>query len=299
MRRTFGAAAIAAVAAVAAGRHRHAARVVARQPALAPELDGTKVVVSVPWGSVSYRHRAARDADAPSVVLVHGWGRTADTAWWRLLPLLEGEVVAVDLPGHGLSELHGTFSFDRAAEAVLTAVEHARLERPVLVGHSMGGPAALEAASTRPDAFAHLVAVATSAFWVRPRTRIMMSAAPFVLGDRSPLVVGTLHRSYRADPDNAPFVAWSHAVRPRRRILVESAWALRCFDARSREFTLPPTTWVVTARDAVVAPRFQRASAEVFGAAVIEIDADHSAPLSAPALVAGAIEAALVGGRIP
>ncbi len=297
MRRTLGAATLTAVAAVLAGHHR-ARRAVARQPAFAPELPGRKKIVPTDWGSVAYRHLTAQDPTAPALVLVHGWGRTADTAWWRLFPFLRGEVVAVDLPGHGMSELHAPFTFERAAEAVRTAAVDAGLQRPALVAHSMGGAVALEAAAADPAGFCHLVAIGTSAFWVRPRTRLMMSAAPFVLGDRSPFVVRSLHRTFRSDPETAPVVAWAHAVRPRRRILVESAWALRRFDTRDRRLRLPPTTWVVTRHDTVIAPRFQRASAALVGAAVVEIDAEHSAPLTDPALVAEVIESALLGHRV-
>ncbi len=289
--------AAAVVPLVAVAGHRRAARTVARQPALAPPLPGRKVLIPTAWGSVSYRHRPAQSAGLRPLVLIHGWGRTADTAWWRLYPHLPGEVLAVDLPGHGLSDLEAPFTFARAAEAVLAAVEHAGLSSPVLVGHSMGGPVAVETAAAAPERFSRLVAVATSAFWVRPRTRVMMAAAPYVLGDRSPLVLGALHRAFRRDPANAGTLAWSHTVRPRRRVLAESAIALRRFDVRGRHLRLPATTWVVTADDGVVAPRFQRRSARLVGADVVEIAADHSAPLTAPELVADALRAAALVPR--
>lgn len=286
MDRALRAVAIAALPLVAVACHRLAARTVARQPAVAPPLPGRKRMVSTSWGSVSYRHLPGRSSEAPNVVLVHGWGRTADSAWWRLYPLLEGEVVAVDLPGHGMSDLDLPFTFARAAEAILTAVDHAEVHDPVLVAHSMGGPIGLETLATAPGRFARFVAVATSAFWVRPRTRVMMAVAPYVLGDRSPFVVGSLRRSYRADPSGAATVAWSHAVRPCRRVLAESGLALRRFDARGRHLSVPDTTWVVTKADTVIPPRIQRKSAALVGATVVEIDSDHSAPLSAPELVA-------------
>ena len=48
----------------------------------------------------------------------------------------------------------------------------------------------------------------------------------------------------------------------------------------------------MTTGDTVVAPRFQRRSAQLFDARVIDIDAEHSAPLTAPEQVANAIQQA-------
>ena len=83
-------------------------------------------------------------ADAPPVVLVHGW--TCSTVFWRLQVhelAADHRVVAYDLRGHGRSgtPADGDWSLDTLAddlEAVL--VECVGDERPALLaGHSLGG----------------------------------------------------------------------------------------------------------------------------------------------------------------
>jgi pimeloyl-ACP methyl ester carboxylesterase len=83
-------------------------------------------------------HGKGREA----LVFVHGWTCTLNF-WSRQVSSFEGKarVIAIDLPGHGLSdkpEVAYTMElFARAVDAVLldAGVDHA-----VLVGHSMGGP---------------------------------------------------------------------------------------------------------------------------------------------------------------
>src|ERR1041385_1125251 len=89
---------------------------------------------------------------SPSVVLVHGW--MACSAVWR--PMLEHvsgvDVLAIDHRGTGEST-QGTSSFtlETAADDVLAVVDHQRLARFHLVGHSMGGQIAQLVAARFPS----------------------------------------------------------------------------------------------------------------------------------------------------
>ncbi|MBF4621669.1 alpha/beta fold hydrolase [Clavibacter sp. VKM Ac-2542] len=77
-----------------------------------------------------------------AAVLLHGLMGSAES-WWRIAPLLVARgyrVLAVDLPGHGLSDRDPALTIPRAADAVTRAVAHAGVERPALaIGHSFGG----------------------------------------------------------------------------------------------------------------------------------------------------------------
>jgi pimeloyl-ACP methyl ester carboxylesterase len=101
-----------------------------------PSADGTRIHVEV--------HGMA---EAPTVVLIHGW--TCNTTFWApvVKGLLDGDeparVVVYDQRGHGRSEApgRGGYGVPRLVED-LTAVLDAAVpagQRAVLAGHSMGG----------------------------------------------------------------------------------------------------------------------------------------------------------------
>ncbi|RCH65805.1 alpha/beta hydrolase [Streptomyces sp. SDr-06] len=100
-------------------------------------------------------------AEAPAVVLAHGW--TCSTAFWAAqIRALAGQcrVIAYDQRGHGRTAAYEVCSTEVLAddlEAVLGATL-APGERAVLVGHSMGGMT-LMAAAGRPALREHAAAV--------------------------------------------------------------------------------------------------------------------------------------------
>lgn len=98
----------------------------------------------------------------PTIIFVHGW--TCDTSSWReQLPALTDRyrVIALDLPGHGMSESPAPekFSIELFARAVEAVRAEAGAETIVLVGHSMGAPVIRQYALMWPEHVAGLVAV--------------------------------------------------------------------------------------------------------------------------------------------
>jgi pimeloyl-ACP methyl ester carboxylesterase len=77
-----------------------------------------------------------------AVVFVHGW--TCNMNFWRAqVPhfAARGRVIAIDLPGHGSSDKpQVTYSMDLFARAINAVLADAKVDRAVLVGHSMGTP---------------------------------------------------------------------------------------------------------------------------------------------------------------
>jgi len=99
---------------------------------------------------VAYDIRGQGDT---AMVFVHCWA--CDRTFWReQLDAFADEykVVSLDLPGHGASGAdREAWSIAGLGGDVLAVVEALGLESVILVGHSMGGPVALEAARLMPE----------------------------------------------------------------------------------------------------------------------------------------------------
>jgi pimeloyl-ACP methyl ester carboxylesterase len=79
-----------------------------------------------------------------ALVLIHGWSQSID-AWRDQIPEFakRNHVIAIDLPGHGESDKPKTkYSIEYFARAVEAVMRDAKVNRAVLVGHSMGTPIA-------------------------------------------------------------------------------------------------------------------------------------------------------------
>jgi esterase estC, putative len=88
------------------------------------------------------------------VVFVHG-AFEGSWCWERVLPLVEGDVVAVDLPGRP-----GSAPVAPTLENWADTVASATTGRSLVVAHSLGGISALAAANRAPNRIAGLMFVA-------------------------------------------------------------------------------------------------------------------------------------------
>lgn len=98
---------------------------------------------------------------SPALVFIHGW--MCDQSFWAAQVEAfshSNTVITIDLPGHGLSGMdrEGWPMMAYGAD-VQAVVEHLGLDNVVVIGHSMGGPIALEAARLMPDRVIGVVAV--------------------------------------------------------------------------------------------------------------------------------------------
>ena len=119
-------------------------------PLSAAAVDGAKV------------HWTSKGSGGEAVILVHGW--TCDeTSWDSQIPELSRKyrVITLDLPGHGKSDppKDGKFSMTVFARAVEAVRAEAKIDKAVLVGHSMGTPVIREYARRYPQHVAGLVPV--------------------------------------------------------------------------------------------------------------------------------------------
>jgi pimeloyl-ACP methyl ester carboxylesterase len=79
-----------------------------------------------------------------ALILIHGWTMNLDNWRDQVADFAKrNRVIAIDLPGHGLSDKpQTTYSMDLFARAVDAVMRDAKVKRAVLVGHSMGTPVA-------------------------------------------------------------------------------------------------------------------------------------------------------------
>jgi pimeloyl-ACP methyl ester carboxylesterase len=87
------------------------------------------------------------------VILVHG--AAANRHWWsHIVPMISGaRVLAIDLWGHGDSAGRATYTLEDWAAQVTAVARRWCSRRPYLIGHSVGGLIAVQAAQTNPDVF--------------------------------------------------------------------------------------------------------------------------------------------------
>jgi pimeloyl-ACP methyl ester carboxylesterase len=129
------------------------------EPVAAPPQQGT--VAATDGVEIAYTTRVS---GSPALVFIHGW-MCNQTFWSEQVDVFSPShtVVTIDLPGH--TGLSGT---DRQGWPLMayggdvqSVVEHLDLAEVILVGHSMGGPVALEAARLMPDRVIGVIGVDT------------------------------------------------------------------------------------------------------------------------------------------
>ncbi|HTU66872.1 MAG TPA: alpha/beta hydrolase [Steroidobacteraceae bacterium] len=108
--------------------------------------EGTPRIAVGPDGiHVQYRVYGSGE---PALVLIHGW--STDSNYWReQVPEFRKKytLVAVDLAGHGGTDGNRTeWTMAHFGQDVATALSAVPNQKLILVGHSMGGPVAIEAA---------------------------------------------------------------------------------------------------------------------------------------------------------
>jgi len=136
----------AALVLVACGKKEEAPPAPAPAPARTEPAEGAPRIAIGPDGvHVQYRVYGSGE---PTLVFIHGW--SCDSNYWReQVPVFRQKytVVTVDLAGHGGTDANRSdWSIANFGQDVATAVAAIPSQQIILVGHSMGGPVAIEAA---------------------------------------------------------------------------------------------------------------------------------------------------------
>ncbi|HSV50505.1 MAG TPA: alpha/beta fold hydrolase, partial [Burkholderiaceae bacterium] len=98
--------------------------------------------------------------EGPPVVILHGLFGSGRN-WMQIANALADSyrVYLPDARNHGASPWADAMSYPEMALDVLALIERERLERPVLIGHSMGGKTAMALALEHPQAVAGVAVI--------------------------------------------------------------------------------------------------------------------------------------------
>ena len=126
------------------------------------------------------------DPDSPPVLLVHGWGCSAYVFRQNIPALADGgfRAIAFDLKGHGLSDKPQTadeYTVDAMVEHLREVLDALGLERPALVGHSLGGSLIYHFAGKYPERVRAIGLISPAGLTGVPRMRIYRFLTPAVL----------------------------------------------------------------------------------------------------------------------
>ena len=199
--------------------------------------------VTLPSG-LTLRVAESGEAGQPTVLLLHGWGASLYMwrEWYAPLAAAGRRVIAVDLPGHGLSDRPDdprVYRVGAMVAAVRELLDVERLTSVDVVAQSMAGTIAIELATEGGSRFNRTVLVNPACFGRVRLQRLARAVSPGVVDVVLPRlvarwIVARTHRMVYGDPSRitrrdedeywAPSQFPSYA-RAMRRLLHEFRWA--------------------------------------------------------------------------
>jgi pimeloyl-ACP methyl ester carboxylesterase len=265
-------------------------------------------------GQTAYAYTGGKPFDPalPCLVLVHG--ALHDHSAFNLLARWFAHhghgVLAVDLPGHGLSSGAPLASVEDAARWLWALLDAAGVQRAALAGHSLGSLIALQAAADQPARTTQLVMIGTA---------VPMPVAEALLrtAREEPLKAIDLVNAYSISssatkpgfpgPGN-----WLHGANRAlmRRMLAQAQQRLG-INLFEHDFSMChrylggldaaaqvrcPSTLVLGGRDQMTPPKAASAVAAVLKARVVTLPSGHHLMAEAPDALLAALRGALQAG---
>jgi pimeloyl-ACP methyl ester carboxylesterase len=213
-------------------------------PAGSSEIRTRTITVTLAGGAVRLRAAESGPADARPVLLLHGWGASLYMwrAWFAPLAAAGRRAIALDLPGHGLSDkpLHrGAYRLESQVALLREVIAQEKLEGAAIVAQSMAGTIALELLLRDEQALGRVALVNPACFGrirIQPIARAVSPAVVdlvlhrlvgrWVIGRAHRLVYGDPGRLSKRDEDEywAPsqFPGYARAM---RRLVHEFSWS--------------------------------------------------------------------------
>ncbi|WP_149824444.1 alpha/beta fold hydrolase [Streptomyces tailanensis] len=242
--------------------------------------------LEVDGASLTYDDEGPRDGGGVPLVFVHGW--TANRHRWdhQLAHFSEKRrVVRLDLRGHGESSVAGVWKIEELARDVLALLDHLKIERFVLVGHSMGGMISQLIALSHPDRVERMVLVDSISRMTYNRGRGLLMAAstrvPFNL-----FIAANIQRAFAPGYPREEVRRYIRASAATPREVVMTLYnAMRAFDVLDRVGEIRIPTLIVHGYHDIQLPVSQMLRmAKAFPDAEVRIlDAGHELPVEKPA----------------
>ncbi len=270
-------------------------------PAWAPRLPPGRAV-DLPGRGTTFVRELPGPRNAPTVVLLHGWTVNADVNWFTAYEALaeHHRVVALDHRGHGRGlRTADRFRLADCADDVAALCDVLGVSQVVPVGYSMGGPIAMLTWHRHRSLVTGMVLCATAPVFGRagptPLThRVLPTVAALARVVPAPVRQMVARQTIGRRFEDDAFGRWARTqlAQGDPALIAEAGTALGRFDNRDWLGEIDvPTSVVRTTQDLIVPPRRQaRLAEEIPGAVAIDVDADHSACVTAadrfvPALV--------------
>jgi pimeloyl-ACP methyl ester carboxylesterase len=245
-------------------------------------------------GGLRLRVAEAGDEQAPPVLLLHGWAASVYMwrAWFAPLAAAGFRAVAVDLPGHGLSDKPddaADYRLEAQVAVIRALLDVERLDGAHIVAQSMAGTIALELAATGDARLGRIALVNPACFgrvqWLGLGRLLsagpMFSVVPHLVTRWS---VAWAHRMVYGDPSlitprdvdeywaPSQFPAYSRAI---WRLVREFQWARIPADIMARRLRVltSPVLVVLGGRDRLVCDARPYVSALIDAGAPLEVRA--------------------------
>jgi pimeloyl-ACP methyl ester carboxylesterase len=250
--------------------------------------------LEVDGATLTYDDVGPRDGGGVPLVFVHGW--TANRHRWDHQVAhfsAKRRVIRLDLRGHGESGGAGVRTIDELAKDVLALLDHLKIERSVLIGHSMGGMIAQTIALAHPERVERMVLVNSIGRMAYSRGRGLLMAVstlvPFKL-----FVATNIQRAFAPGYPREEIRQYvkSSADTPRE-VVMTLYGAMRAFDVLDRVGEIRTPTLMIHGYHDIQLPLKQmlRMAKSYPDATVRIVDAGHELPVEKPAELTAALDA--------
>ncbi len=126
-----------------------------------------------------YGYQNIDKKDSKVFVCIHGF-LSSCFSFRRLIPFIAKNhiVLVIDLPPFGKSgkHLNFTYSYDNFANVVISLVDHLKLNKVNLVGHSMGGQICLYVAKKKPELVNKVILLCSSGYLGKANPHLILSS---------------------------------------------------------------------------------------------------------------------------